>query len=229
MMGRRKTAAWKRKISEGVKKAYREGRITPPTKRPEVAAKISAAKKLNNAVTRPEVRAKISATLRRKFASGEIKHGVLSDAGRERISNAHKGPRSEETRRKISEGLKKSWQRGDYINREPTKWSTTPTPAEEILIDPLLKLGFNFRRVFPIKQPGRMGGRTYYCPDFTHDEAKICIEIDGPAHKDQVKIVQCDKAKHLFLRKLGYTTLRFTNEEVISDPMLIVKKIRTHL
>lgn len=47
--------------------------------------------------------------------------------------------------------------------------------------------------------------------DFYCAEAKLCIEIDGDSHADQVEY---DQARTEYLNERGYTVIRFTNREV---------------
>jgi very-short-patch-repair endonuclease len=50
--------------------------------------------------------------------------------------------------------------------------------------------------------------------DFYCDEAKLCIEIDGDSHTEQVEY---DQARTAYLNELGYKVIRFTNREVFQQ------------
>jgi very-short-patch-repair endonuclease len=53
-----------------------------------------------------------------------------------------------------------------------------------------------------------------YFADFLCRAKKLVIEIDGPSHDAQQ---ESDAARSVFLEKQGYRTLRFTNEEVMTN------------
>lgn len=63
-------------------------------------------------------------------------------------------------------------------------------------------LGYPFLRQRPIDQ---------YIADFLCKDLKLIIEIDGGSHNMKGEY---DKQRDNRLKELGYTTLRFTNEEV---------------
>jgi len=220
----------RRRISQGVKRAYREGRMIPPSTRPEVAAKISAAKKLHNpSRDDPKVRAKISKTLKRKYKSGELRYTPPSPEGRQRIIAANQKPQRSETKLKISATVKKRWVEGRYKSRNLPTFSNTPTPSELAVLPGLTKLGFIFRHKFPIPCKNQQGGLTYYEADFVHLPSKICVEIDGGDHKSVPKIRERDKRKTKYLNKLKFRVLRFTNKEVCANPKTVIKIIAGYL
>lgn len=64
-------------------------------------------------------------------------------------------------------------------------------------------LGYPFLRQRPIDR---------YIADFLCKDLKLIIEIDGGSHNMKGNY---DKQRDERLKELGYTTLRFTNEEVI--------------
>src|SRR5258708_2171982 len=92
------------------------------------------------------------------------------------------------------------------------------TPAESLLwkiIRNRSVKGFKFRRQHPIK---------HFIVDFYCHSAKLIIEIDGDIHEvDEIKIY--DKEREGILQNLGLTVLRFTNEEVFSDPSRIINSV----
>lgn len=68
-------------------------------------------------------------------------------------------------------------------------------------------VGVKFRRQFSVQN---------YVLDFYSPEAKLAIEIDGDSHfNSQARIKDGDRDKEL--KKLGITTLRFTNAEVVKS------------
>jgi len=80
------------------------------------------------------------------------------------------------------------------------------TPAEAILWRALRdrNLGYKFRRQHPIKR---------FIIDLYCAQAKLCIEIDGASHTDPRQGAY-DLARTAFLEEMGYSVIRFTNDDV---------------
>lgn len=89
------------------------------------------------------------------------------------------------------------------------KLRNNSTLAEVILWQKVLKRkqlkGYPFLRQRPIAN---------YIVDFFSKELKLIIELDGKIHQFQKKK---DKAREEELTKLGYTVIRFNNEEVLKN------------
>jgi len=79
--------------------------------------------------------------------------------------------------------------------------------------------GFKFRRQHPIAG---------YIPDFVCLEKKLVIEIDGGYH-NEIEQKKFDELRTQLLNEVGYTMLRFTNEEVINELPKVIAKIETTL
>jgi len=75
-----------------------------------------------------------------------------------------------------------------------------------------------FRRQHPI-------GR--YVADFACDRLRLVIEIDGGIH-DRDEVVTLDHLRQTELEVLGWTVLRFTNAQVLSEPEAITAAVRAH-
>ena len=94
-----------------------------------------------------------------------------------------------------------------------------PTEAEKVLWEALRAkgLGVKFRQQHIIED---------FIVDFFCNEYKVTIEVDGGYHKeaDQMK---SDEERTARLNELGYTELRFTNEEVLHDLDRVLKTIKT--
>ena len=94
-----------------------------------------------------------------------------------------------------------------------------PTEAEKVLWEALRAngLGVKFRQQHIIED---------FIVDFYCNEFKVTVEVDGGYHNeaDQMK---SDKERTARLNELGYTELRFTNEEVLCDLDNVLKKIKT--
>ncbi|KKW28602.1 MAG: hypothetical protein UY73_C0041G0002 [Parcubacteria group bacterium GW2011_GWA2_52_8] len=68
-------------------------------------------------------------------------------------------------------------------------------------------IGVKFRRQFSIQN---------YILDFYSPKAKLAIEIDGDSHFNSQTIIK-DRNRDKELKKMGITTLRFTNAEVVKN------------
>jgi very-short-patch-repair endonuclease len=53
-----------------------------------------------------------------------------------------------------------------------------------------------------------------YIADFVFPKPKIIVEVDGGYHKERTEY---DLRRDIALQEAGWTTLRFTNEQIISD------------
>ena len=94
-----------------------------------------------------------------------------------------------------------------------------PTEAEKVLWEALRGngLGVKFRQQHIIED---------FIVDFFCNEYKVTVEVDGGYHKeaDQMK---SDEERTARLNELGYTELRFTNEEILCDLDRVLKTIKT--
>ena len=93
-----------------------------------------------------------------------------------------------------------------------------PTEAESILWGMLKgnNLGLHFRRQHIILD---------YIVDFICLEKGLIIELDGGYHTNPQQ-KEYDEQRTAHLQRLGYTELRFTNEELLVDPESVVAKIK---
>jgi ATP-dependent Lhr-like helicase len=96
-----------------------------------------------------------------------------------------------------------------------------PTEAENVLWQFLRgkKIGYKFRRQHPV-----LG----YIPDFICIEKKLIIEVDGGYHNDTAQ-QELDKYREGELIAQGYTIVRFTNNEVLSDPENVLSTLKQYL
>jgi very-short-patch-repair endonuclease len=80
------------------------------------------------------------------------------------------------------------------------------TPAEATLWQHLRNrnLEFKFRRQHPVER---------FIIDFYCAEVKLCIEIDGDSHLEQEQ-QEYDLSRTEFLESVGYSVIRFTNNDV---------------
>ncbi|MCU0389466.1 MAG: DUF559 domain-containing protein, partial [Chitinophagaceae bacterium] len=93
-----------------------------------------------------------------------------------------------------------------------------PTEAERILWEELRnrKIEFKFRRQHPVAG---------FIADFACLEVWLLVEIDGGYHTTPEQ-KEYDNARNEYLKELGFTTIRFTNEEVINDLQNVLLKIK---
>jgi len=75
--------------------------------------------------------------------------------------------------------------------------------------------GYTFNRQRPIGN---------YVADFVCKELKIVIELDGISHLFE-EVQEKDREKEVFLNSLGYTVLRFSDEEVLRDMRNVIRVI----
>ena len=94
-----------------------------------------------------------------------------------------------------------------------------PTAAESMLWNALKAngIGAKFRRQHIIED---------FIVDFYCNEHKLTIELDGGYHNTPVQM-KSDAERTARLNKLGYTEIRFSNEEVIGNLDNVLKKINT--
>jgi very-short-patch-repair endonuclease len=111
-----------------------------------------------------------------------------------------------------------------YHNAEPKIFKNAKvlrkkqTPAEALLWKILRNRAFGklkFRRQHPL---------SYFIADFYCHELKLIIELDGGIHEiDYIR--ERDAKREAKLRELGLTVIRFTNEQVFTEPEVIVNSI----
>lgn len=76
--------------------------------------------------------------------------------------------------------------------------------------------------------PKQQGYPTCYKVDIGNHFLKIAIEVDGNCHNSNLMRF-LDKKKEDRLRELGWTVLRFTNEEVMTDISRVLSEIQSTL
>lgn len=93
----------------------------------------------------------------------------------------------------------------------------TPTEAEELLWQNLRnrQTGYKFRRQHPIEN---------YIADFVCLDVWLIVEVDGGYHTS-IEQKENDSNRDTFLKELGFTTLRFSNEEVLHNLNIVIKTI----
>ena len=72
---------------------------------------------------------------------------------------------------------------------------------------------YKFRRQHPIDR---------FIVDFFCHDCALVIEVDGASHASQVEY---DQARTQWLNDHGYTVIRFTNDEVLQQPNVVLEAI----
>jgi len=92
------------------------------------------------------------------------------------------------------------------------------TDTEKIIWDRVCKnqLGVRIRRQHPVWK---------FIADFYCHEVKLVIEIDGGIHLHSEN-KEYDISRDIILKEFKIEILRFTNDEVINEPDLVIEKIR---
>lgn len=105
----------------------------------------------------------------------------------------------------------------DLLKENAKNNRKNPTEAESVLWDMLKgnNIGYHFRRQHIILD---------YIVDFICLDKGLVIELDGGYHNDPEQ-KEYDAQRTAHLQRLGYTELRFKNEELLCDPVSVIAKI----
>lgn len=109
------------------------------------------------------------------------------------------------------------------ITRRSRELRNNSTDAEQVFWDAVRceKLGHKFLRQKPIRFYINNKLR-FFIADFFCKEFKLVIEIDGKIHEKQKEY---DEARSHIIHQLGYTVIRFTNEEVFNNLKLCLDSL----
>ena len=109
----------------------------------------------------------------------------------------------------------------DLLKKNAIENRKNSTEAESVLWNMLKanKLGAHFRRQHIILD---------YIVDFICLDKGLIIELDGGYHNDPQQ-KEYDEARTTHLQRLGYTELRFKNEELLYNPDAVIHKINDTL
>lgn len=96
-----------------------------------------------------------------------------------------------------------------------------PTEAERRLREYVRanQLGYKFLFQYIIGQ---------YIVDFLCPAAKLIVEVDGAYHSEPEQFYK-DELRTMWLQSMGYTVIRFTNEQVMDDIDSVLEKITDYL
>ena len=101
------------------------------------------------------------------------------------------------------------------------KLYTKQTPAELAFENIISKFGIRYRTQHIILAASAF-------PDFFLPDYNLVIEVDDKSHFEKAKI-QKDRERTKRLNGLGINVIRFTNEEVLETPMVVLKAVRAVL
>ena len=95
--------------------------------------------------------------------------------------------------------------------------------------------GLAERRLWDCLRAGRIDRHKFrrqhpvgpYIADFACDRLRLILEVDGGVH-DRDDVMLRDHLRQTELQALGWTVLRFRNEEVLTLPERIIAAIRDH-
>ena len=92
------------------------------------------------------------------------------------------------------------------------------TKAEQVIWQCIRnsKLGYKFRRQYSIGS---------YVADFCCPELKLIVEIDGAYH-DYGEQIEYDNEREEYLKAAEFKIIRFRNEEIEDDYILVSNKIK---
>ena len=106
-----------------------------------------------------------------------------------------------------------------------------PPPIPQQLL--ACRLGWNMEIPVATKQKPGSGFPTCYKIDIANESLKIGIEVDGKSHQSLIRKTQ-DQKKESLLTTLGWTMLRFSNQEVmerlegcVQTVMSTISKLKT--
>jgi very-short-patch-repair endonuclease len=103
------------------------------------------------------------------------------------------------------------------------------TPSEKILWRHLRRKaidGHRFLRQVIIRYLVESSREGFFIVDFLCPESMLVIEDDGSVHDQKL---DHDRAREDILIRLGYKVVRFSNDEIFSDPFGVIDKIKTAL
>ena len=106
-----------------------------------------------------------------------------------------------------------------YLKERRKELRNNPTTQEYMLWSKLKNkqlLGFKFRRQHSLN---------HYIVDFYCPKLKLIIEVDGKIHLRQENQIN-DKERDKNLREMGFSILRFTNEEVELEIQSVINRIQ---
>lgn len=114
--------------------------------------------------------------------------------------------------------VKRSWEKRRLLNQKAFGANGNghpPTPQEAALLKLFPEAIYNHSIPTRLAYPKNKG---WYCmrPDLSWPNVKLAVEVDGETHTRQQQIIK-DQRKDKRLRELGWTVLRFANDQVSNN------------
>ena len=90
-------------------------------------------------------------------------------------------------------------------------------------------------RVWSALRGGKVDGHKFrrqhaigpYFADFACDQLRLVVEIDGGVHRLE-DVMMRDRQRQQALEALGWTVLRFTNDQIFGAPENLVEAVKRH-
>ena len=107
------------------------------------------------------------------------------------------------------------------LKKDAMDMKHNPTEAEACMWEILRRknLGVSFRRQFVID---------LYIVDFVCLSKRLIIEVDGEYHNNEEQM-RYDTQRTELLTNLGFTILRFNNNEIMVSPDSVISKIKQYI
>jgi len=130
-------------------------------------------------------------------------------------------------KKKISKALHQHIEesQSEFIKRRVHELKQRQTRYESAIFTRLKKILPDFFNINPLFQHPIRTYKSFFILDIYIPKVKFDIELDGNHHKDNLAQRRHDIARDDILKKMGITTLRFTNQEVLEDPKRVVNSI----
>jgi len=127
---------------------------------------------------------------------------------------------SEDTKKKISESMKKAQREGRAWNIGRSRWNNEPSYPEKFFERFLINEGIKFEKEYPI-------GR--FSIDFALVDEKIAIEIDGKTHFTDKETIERDKRKNSRLEEDGWKTLRIKWSKIFNETKWVLEEVKNFI
>ena len=132
---------------------------------------------------------------------------------------------SKEHKQAISESMKIAHKEGRAHNIGESRWNNEHSYPEKWLIKVLenefgMKENIDYKTEMPFYR---------YSLDFAWPEKRLCIEIDGKQHIEDVKQIERDKNKDILLHNNGWKELRVSWSYIYNNSKEFINKVKEFL
>lgn len=141
----------------------------------------------------------------------------------EKLSKYRKGKvgakHSDETKKKISEAMKRAHHEGRAWNIGKSRWNNEPSYPEQFIMNAinLNLINQDYIREHPIG---------IYSIDFAWVNDKLAVEIDGEQHERFLEYKLRDLKKDKLLKELDWKVLRLKWKDIYHHPRENIKKLK---